>query len=272
MKASGARVRQAMSSQHPSVLVAAALLLIALAIAAVPSARGAARHLITGKDVQDHSIATVDLKDGSVNSHKILDGHVLARDLSRSLREQIAARAKNGKDGARGPAGPAGAPGPAGADGRSVTSAVIAGGDARCPSGSGGVAYTLGSQTVNVCNGKDGQSGADTTVQLTDAGAGWDSHAKATLDTDGWVHLTGYLTCNGPSGCDDLTLHLPANFHGGASKEVFQLQSEDNFSGAYDQVAGAIVVQGATLTVPDASTGVLNSLNVWLSGITYKGV
>jgi hypothetical protein len=109
-------------------------------------------------------------------------------------------------------------------------------------------------------------------VQLTDAGAGWDSHAKATLDTDGWVHLTGCLPCNGANGFDDLTLHLPATFQGAASKEVFQLQTEDNFSGAYDQVAGAIVVQGDTLTVPDASTGVLNSLSVWLSGITYKGV
>jgi hypothetical protein len=117
-----------MSSQHPSVLVAAALLLIALAIAAVPSARGAARHLITGKDIQ-HSIATVDLKDGSVNSHKILDGHVLARDLT-----------------------------------------------------------------------------------------------------------------------------------------------EDNFSGAYDQVTDATVVQGDMLSIPGASTGVLNSLNVWLSGITYQSV
>jgi hypothetical protein len=153
-----------------------------------------------------------------------------------------------------------------------VTSAVIPGGDARCPNGSGGVAYTLGSQTVNVCNGKDGQSGTDTTVQLTDAGAGWDSHAKATLDADGWVHLTGYLTCTGATGCDDLTLHLPAGFRGAASKEVFQLQTEDHFSGAYDQVVGAVVVQADTLSVPDASTGVLNSLSVWLSGITYKGV
>jgi hypothetical protein len=32
------------------------------------------------------------------------------------------------------------------------------------------------------------------------------------------------------------------------------------------------LAQGDMLTVPDASTGVLNSLNVWLSGITYKGV
>jgi hypothetical protein len=48
--------------------------------------------------------------------------------------------------------------------------------------------------------------------------------------------------------------------------------AEDNFSGAYDKITGAIVVQADTLTVPGASTGLPNSLNVWLSGITYKGV
>jgi hypothetical protein len=89
------------------------------------------------------------LSDGSVNSHKIQNGHVLSRDLSRGLRAQIARHGKNGaagKSGANGAAGPAGPTGPAraagkdGQDGKSVTSAVIPVGDLRCVNGRGGVA------------------------------------------------------------------------------------------------------------------------------------
>lgn len=254
-----ARVRRVVLSQHPAVLAAVALLFVALAAAAVPSARAAAQRLITGKDIQNGSISNADLRDGSVNSHKLQDGHVLPRDLSKGLRDQIARRAADGKDGTAGPAG------------ESVTAHVIPAGDPRCASGAGGVAYSLAGETVSVCNGRDGQSAIETTVALdTDLGDGWESNATATLDPNGWVHLTGYATCTGPTGCDDQLLELPSSVQSGPDKEVFQLQTEDPFSGAYDQVNGAIVVQADTVTVPDAHTGMLNSYRVWLSGITYK--
>ena len=256
-----ARVRRVVLSQHPAVLAAVALLFVALAAAAVPSARAAAQRLITGKDIQNGSISNADLRDGSVNSHKLQDGHVLPRDLSKGLRDQIA-RAADGKDGATGPDGPAG---------KSVTAEVIPAGDPRCANGAGGVAYSLAGETVSVCNGSDGQNATETTAALdTGVGDGWESNATATRDANGWVHLTGYLTCAGPSGCEDQLLELPPSFQSSPDKEVFQLQTEDQFSGAYDQVNGAVVVQADTVTVPDAHTGMLNSYRVWLSGITYK--
>jgi hypothetical protein len=124
---------------------------------------------------------------------------------------------------------------------------------------------------VNVCNGVS--SGSESRVNLTDVGSDWESHATATLDAAGWVHLSGYLTCTGASNCSDDALALPDTF-GSSTKEVFQLMTEQVVTptvSSYDQNAGAIVVQGNTLSIPDASTGAFNTLNVWLSGITYKG-
>jgi hypothetical protein len=265
------RVKRNMVARHPAVLVSASLLLVALAVAAVPSARATARHLITGRDIQNGSITTSDLENGLVNSHKILDGHVLPRDLSDGLRAQIARHATNGKPGADGKDG---TPGPQGRDGTSVTSAVIPAADSRCANGAGGVAYTLGSQTISVCNGKDGQPGVDTAVQLTDVGQDWTSHASATRDANGWVHLSGYLSCLAPvpDNCANDALTLPAGFESDSAKEVFPLMTEQEFGGSssYDQAGGAIELRPGTVTVPDADTGAFNGLNVWLSGITYK--
>jgi hypothetical protein len=266
MKDSLNRVIRAARRRHPAVLTGAALALIGLATAAVPSARAVARHLITGRDIADGSVTAVDLRNGAINSHKILDGHVLSRDLSAGLRRAIARHSVDGRDGRDG------------RDGQSVTGTVIPVGDARCASRAGGVAYTLGGSTTAVCNGKDGQAGSDATAgsdvttSLTDVGNGWDSHASATRDPDGWVHLSGYLTCTGPTGCADQAVSLPAGFASSSAKEVMQLMTEMDFGGSssYDQNAGAVVLQGSDLLIPDASTGSLNSLNVWLSGITYK--
>jgi hypothetical protein len=239
---------QIILARHPAVLVSAALLLVAIAVASVPSARAAAGRLITGHDIQDGSITNADLSDGSVNSHKIQNGHVLSRDLSRGLRARIARHAKNGAKGAAGapgaagPAGKDGSVGPAGKDGQpgaSVTSDVIPVGDPHCASGRGGVAYTLGNQTVPVCNGADGTSAAETTVQLTATGAGWTSHASATRDPNGWVHLVGSLDCLGTTGCDALMVTLPAGYQAAPVKQAFPLLDEDPFSHSYQNLSAS---------------------------------
>jgi hypothetical protein len=273
-------------ARHPAVLVSAALLLVAIAVASVPSARAVAGRLITGHDIQDGSITNADLSDGSVNSHKIQNGHVLSRDLSRGLRARIARHAKTGAKGAAGapgaagPAGPAGAGGkdgsvgPAGKDGQpgaSVTSDVIPVGDPRCASGRGGVAYTLGNQTVPVCNGADGTSDAETTVQLTATGAGWTSHASATRDPNGLVHLVGSLDCLGTTGCDALMVTLPAGYQAAPVKQAFPLLDEDPFSHSYQNLS-AFELTGDALSISSDITSTGNGQTVWVSGITYKAV
>ena len=280
MKGNVSRFARILRAQPRGVVVLAALLIVALIAGAVPSARAAAQHLVTGRDISDGSITVVDLADGAVNSQKILDGHVFPRDLSRGLRTEIARHAadgkngkngkdgKDGKDGAPGPAGPAGAPGPAGRDGESVTTAVIDPGDARCANG--GVALTVGSQTVPVCNGTSGYAGAETTVQLTDVGTNWASHASATRDAGGWVHLTGYLTCLG--NCADRVFTLPPGFVADPAKAVFPMLVEDaTFPGSSSYYeTDALVLQGDALSVGGGDTSPFNTLNIWVSGITFR--
>jgi hypothetical protein len=275
MKRWFAGLGRTIAARHPAVLVSAALLVAGLAVASVPSARAVASRLITGQDIQDGSITRVDLSDGSVSSQKIQNGHVLSRDLSRGLRARIARHAKNGvkgKNGAAGAAGAAGAGGAAGKDGQpgaSVTSDVIPVGDSRCASGRGGVAYTLGNQTIPVCNGADGSGGTEATVQLTATGAGWTSHASATRDPNGWVHLVGSLDCLGASGCDALMVTLPAGFHADSAKQAFPLLDEDPFSHSYQSLS-AFELQGDALSISSDITNTVNGQTVWVSGITYK--
>jgi hypothetical protein len=273
-----AGLKRTIVARHPAVLVSAALLLVVLAVASVPSARAVAGRLITGHDIQDGSIANADLSDGSVNSQTIQNGHVLSRDLSRGLRARIArhaktgAKGKNGGTGSGGPAGPAGPAGAAGNDGqagKSVTSDIIPVGDSRCANGRGGVAYTLGSETIPICNGADGTAGTESTVQLSATGAGWTSHASATRDANGWVHLAGSLDCLGTSGCDALMLTLPAGYQADSVKQAFPVLVEDPFSHSYQSLS-AFELQGDALSISSDITSTVNGETVWVSGITYK--
>jgi len=68
---------------------------------------GAASVLITGKQIKDGSIGTVDLAKGAVTGAKVKDGSLTAKDFA----------AGELPSGAAGPAGPAGAPGLPGAQG-----------------------------------------------------------------------------------------------------------------------------------------------------------
>jgi hypothetical protein len=104
-------------------------------------------------------------------------------------------------------------------------------------------------------HGKDGQRGP----------AG-----PAGRDANGWVHLTGYLTCLG--NCDDRVFTLPSGFTAGSAKAVFPLIVEDATfpaSGSYYE-SEALVLEGAALSVGGGDTSSLNTLNVWVSGITFK--
>jgi hypothetical protein len=278
MKRRFAGLGRSILARHPAVLISAALLVAALAVASVPSARAVAGRLITGHDIQNGSITNANLSDGSVNSHTIQNGHVLSRDLSRGLRSRIGRHAKNGakgKSGASGAGGPAGATGPAGAAGKdgqagkSVTGEVIPVGDSRCANGRGGVAYTLGSETIPICNGADGSAGTETTVQLTATGAGWTSHASATRDANGWVHLVGSLDCLGTSECDALMLTLPAGYQADSVKQAFPVLVEDPFSHSYQSLS-AFELQGDALSISSDITSTVNGQTVWVSGITYK--
>jgi hypothetical protein len=111
-------------------------------------------------------------------------------------------------------------------------------------------------------------------VQLTDVGQDWTSHASATLDANGWVHLSGYLGCLGASGCADQMITLPAAFGSASSREVFPFIAEQVMGSTSQYSPGPSVIElsPTALTVPDAASGILNGWNVWLSGITYKAV
>lgn len=113
MKAVLARLR----ALHPALLVASAVLLVALAISAVPSARAAAERLITGKDIKNHTIVHADLHRNAITSMNILDGHVFSRDLSRGLLAELHQQNQNGAAGPQGPRGNAGPRGQTGTTG-----------------------------------------------------------------------------------------------------------------------------------------------------------
>jgi hypothetical protein len=245
-----AAVGRTILARHPAVLGSAALLVVALAVASVPSARAVAGRLITGHDIQDGSITRADLSKGSVNSHTIQNGHVLSRDLSRGLRARIARRAKNGTNGKSGATGPAGPGGPAG------------------PTGPAGPAGPTGPAGPAGQDGKS-QGGTETTVQLTATGAGWTSHASATRDPNGWVHLVGSLDCLGASGCDALMVTLPAGYQAAPVKQAFPVLVEDPFSHSYQSLS-AFELQGDALSISTDITSTVNGETVWVSGITYQ--
>jgi hypothetical protein len=77
-----------------------------------------------------------------------------------------------GQKGETGATGETGARGPQGEAGQSVTSEVIALGDARCPNGVGGVQYTDSTSVRVVCNGQQGAQGPEGPQGPPGTGAG----------------------------------------------------------------------------------------------------
>jgi Collagen triple helix repeat (20 copies) len=76
---------------------------------AKPAARAAAT-LITGKQIKNNTIRSVDLRDNSIRSNDLRDGSLLATDFA-------AGQMPNRPAGPAGPQGPQGAPGPQGPKG-----------------------------------------------------------------------------------------------------------------------------------------------------------
>jgi hypothetical protein len=108
-------------------------------------------------------------------------------------------------------------------------------------------------------------------VQLSATGAGWTSHASATRDANGWVHLVGSLDCLGATGCDALIVTLPAGYQADTVKQAFPLLDQSGFSGSYQNLS-AFELQGDALSISTDITSTVNGDTVWVSGITYKAV
>lgn len=99
---------------------------LALFLALGGTAVAGTRMLLTGADIQDHSLTGVDLKNGSVGTS------VFKKSALRALAGPKGARGATGSSGATGaagPAGPAGAAGSKGPAGAGVATTTVAGAD-----------------------------------------------------------------------------------------------------------------------------------------------
>ena len=96
---------------------------LALFLALGGTAVAGTRMLLTGADVQDHSLTGADIKNGSVGAG------ALSRLAIRELTGATGARGATGPAGSAGAAGPKGADGAPGAAGTGVTTTQVAGDD-----------------------------------------------------------------------------------------------------------------------------------------------
>jgi hypothetical protein len=125
----------------------------------------------------------------------------------------------NGLDGAAGPAGAdgrQGIDGAAGRDGASVATALLAVGDANCPTG--GVSVTSTTGTAYICNGQQGAQGARGAQGAAGAnGANGTNGVDGTNGTGGGGVGTGYGAGTLSAGtCDDsVDVQLKHTFAGG---------------------------------------------------------
>jgi Collagen triple helix repeat (20 copies) len=214
MKPTVAHIKRVVFSRRPAVLGAAALLLVAFVTAAVPSARGAVQRLITGDDIRDRSIEGLDIAKGtighrnirneSVLSQDILNGHVLYEDLSESVQRQLDRLAQPGKDGLNGTNGRDGQDGAEGEDGidgaagQSVQVLAMGAGDRAtyCEDRNGNFLVVgepaEGALVPFVCDGAPGANGQD--------GADGQDGAQGPAGSNGATGPQGPAGSNGATG------------------------------------------------------------------------
>ena len=107
------------NSRTGAVLGAAAILAVATGGGAV------AGSMVTGAQIKNGTIETVDLSPGAVNSSRVDDGSLRMRDFREAVQDRINAGGPQGPKGETGPAGPAGTAKYAGANWSQVDRNVI---------------------------------------------------------------------------------------------------------------------------------------------------
>jgi hypothetical protein len=139
-----------------------------------------AKAFITGQDIKDQSIQSIDIAANGVGASEIRDGAVAPRDLSAATKSYIASNA--GKDGATGATGAKGATGATGAKG--ATGAT----------GATGAKGEPGTPGVDGTDGRDGLTGAIyRSLTYTNGGAGSATVACADDNTESqkYVAISG---------------------------------------------------------------------------------
>jgi hypothetical protein len=249
MTAKGSAMKKASVVKYGVVAGVAALV---LALAATGGA--AARGLLTGKDIKNHSIRGRDLATNSIHQRQVAHGSITWQDLTPGARRKITRMA--GEHGPAGPAGPAGPSGPAGP---------------AAPPGAAGPPGPAGPVGPKGDTGPEGPVAPPHVQELT-----WT--LDASTGADGWKDITAHTPIENGSILELLPAEssLTGDFSACTTRAIIHVMGINGPLGQWSMTPGTKVTNAVPDALPPLVTQGDGPLQVaaqcWLGGDNYAAV